>query len=326
MTPEKPKLSEKSVTLLLTLESQGQQRKVRTRHVDENATETAGKAVHGAVATDAEARKVSAAKKILDCPEAKAIRKFDGRTRKHLTEIALPGPFKRNFYTVAYGNLDEVYEYLEGRKKERSELVEAFVAVLDTVVAEDEKTLGSLHADVDYPSADELREAFAMDYQIVALEAPEGGSELHHAIFEREKMKLEGRFQVAGEVIVAALRLAAKKHFDYLVSVLVDNPDGKKKRIHQASIDKLHKFLDGFKDRNIQNDTELEALVNEAKDLVAGVTKKDLKESTDIRAALQKAMVPVQAKINLLVENAPKRALHFGDFDDDKSEDAHAAA
>lgn len=318
MSEYQNQLTEKAVTLLVSFDSLGVQRKVRTRKVTaETAHDDAETVVQGAVATDAEVKVVRASKRILECKQLRAIRKLFSRTKRFMKEKALPGPFKRGFYLIPHELLAVVCERLEASKGELVSLVDEFIQAYPVEVEAAREALKSLFQAGDYPEEGELRDAFKIDWQIVSLDVPERVNHIAASLFEAERTKLETRFRVAADEIGIALRVALKAHVDHLVERLTESPDGKQKVLRGPSLAKFQQFLDDFAARNITSDEELNVLATQAKELLAGVEAKDLRESKDLREVVTKGFANVQVSLDDYLVNKPKRDITFG-FDDEE--------
>ena len=77
----------------------------------------------------------------------------------------------------------------------------------------------------------------------------------------------------------------------------------------EVSSDQLSEFFGRFADLNVRSNPELDALVEQAQQLVQGVTPQQLRDSDALRQQVATAMSQVQAQVEGLLTEAPRRRL-----------------
>lgn len=237
-------------------------------------------------------------KSILDCPELKAITKFDGQLRNHLRKYVLPHLFKDGVYLVPNGLLATVYEWLETKQAERIKLVDELVAVYKQRVEEAKARLGNEWKRTDYPHEDKLRKMFVFDFKIISFGVPEQLKEIQASIYERERAKAQVTWQETGDVVRQALRVAFKKLIDHAIEKLTPEEDGKRRTFRDSTIKNVEAFFEEFNSKNIADDNELAALIEKAKGVLHGVNPDALRSNDDTRETVLAAMSEIQKTLD----------------------------
>jgi hypothetical protein len=125
---------------------------------------------------------------------------------------------------------------------------------------------------------------------------------------------MEDMWTSAGEQIMQALREGFQKIITHAVSVLEVGEDGRTKKFRDASFDNINEFIDLFKNKNLTNDIELEALVKKAKKIMTGIDDpQDLKKDPDMRKVVEKGFTDITKQLSKMVEAKPKRKFSFDD-------------
>ena len=272
------------------------------------------------IQTDADKDKLGLSKRVLLCPEFKAIRTHDRETVEWLKQRSIPALFKAGIYHISPEAALVIDEYLRARADERVALVQRFVEIYPKVREADRVQLGPQFRELDYPDPLDVPRRFAVNWRFFTLGAPGELAKFSPQIFEREKDRIVGLMEEARQEGVALLRAGFKELVDHMVSALTPDEDGKRKRFYRSSVDNLIEFLDTFPLRNLGDDAELGALLAKTRKLLSGeaaAVVKSIKDSDTIRDGMRAGFERLQAQLDPLVVAAPSRRFDPAGYESD---------
>lgn len=303
-----PSMMERAVCLNLSLAKLGTRRKA--------ATETAGAEVADQVAADAvvsgaDAACVSASKRLLDCAELKAVGALDSEIKAYLGARALPSPFRGGIWLIPLTMAEEIDLQLQTYRTRRGELVSAFLAVYREAIDAARERLGPLFSPSDYATENEARAAFGIEWQFVSMDTPSALRNVSAAMFERERERAEALWRDASEDIRQALRVSLQELITHTAERLRQRPDGTRPVLRDSVLGNLSEFLEFFEARNLTDDAELGALVERAREVIAGIETDELRRNPDMRQSIGNAVAALMPSADDLV-NAPKRRIVLG--------------
>lgn len=251
------------------------------------------------------------AKDLLDSPELDAVARYDAEIRRYLTSRCLPSFFEGGKYLVPIADLEEIdrrLEYMQGR---RAQLVEHFLAAYGQRVEEARGRLGVLFRPDDYPSEESIRQMFAFEIAYLAFSVPEVLHQISHAIYQRERQRIAQQIESVGEECRAYLRAGFAELVAHMLDRLTPDVEGKPKIFHRTSVERLLDFLRTFSSRNVTDDRELEALVTQARSLLAGVSVDVMRDNSVVREQIRQGFEQIKAGLDPLVTDAPIRRFDF---------------
>lgn len=292
---EKKTLDDKSVLLVVGFHRLGNSRKVSTSQVE----------------VDADKSMLHINKNLLDAREYDAIRTHDGQTRAWLATRALPSLFKEGVFRVPNKLVVDVDEYLTARAAERKELVEAFRKAYVQRVTEAVARLNGLANINDYLTADDAAAKFGLTWRYVTFATPDALKNLRAGLFEREKAKVAKMVEEAAEEIKTVLRVQMAALVKRMVAQLAPSVDGKRKKIYDSLVGNVADFLNTFNARNLADDVELTKLVDQARNVIAGVQPELLRESDGIRESVQTGFTKIQKALDKMIVDRPARVFDF---------------
>jgi len=135
---------------------------------------------------------------------------------------------------------------------------------------------------------------------------------LREGLFQREREKLAKSVADAAEEIKTVLRVQMAALVKRMVVQLTPNKEGKKKKIYDSLVGNVADFLATFNARNLANDSQLQALVDQARRAIAGVSPELLRESDGIRESVQTGFVAIQTELDKMIVDKPARQFDFG--------------
>lgn len=307
--PSMPDIYASTLALALDRSTFGNKRKVSMGAVDVRVAD----AEENGHATDQAADKnmLTLSKKLLNSTELKAINGLDGEVVRYLNTVCVPSFFKPGIHLVPLPLVDQVDAKLVEFAAKRTALVEEFVAVYPSAVASMAAVLRELFNPLEYPDAEEVRRYFGFSWRYLNLGTPSQLQTLSKKVFDQQKAAIQAQINDAAIEIRSMLRATMAELVKHMHERLTPGVDGKNKRFHESTIQNLNTFLDNFDLRNVTNDTELQALVKQAKNLVNGVDQKMLQSDEAIRAAVATGIDQLKTKLDAMVVSG--RAINLDD-------------
>jgi hypothetical protein len=261
------------------------------------------------IEVDADKDLLRVSKRLFDSPEFRAIKNLDSQVMRYLRNKALP--FLTGVHLVPVPMVEEIDARLLEFAEERGALVDAFIYTYPALCAAAPATLRALHNPFDYPSVDYVRSKFYFTWQYVEYGVPGALKAISSKLWQDEQRKFAASMADAAEEIRQALRGSLLE----LVATMRDRlntPDGKP-RIFAPACKNLGSFLADFKFRNVANDSELQALVEQAKAMMDGAAPEALKDNEALRAAVRGGMDELAAKLKTMVVAKPSRKIRLED-------------
>lgn len=255
--------------------------------------------------TDAAHSCIKVSKTLLDSEELKAIVKADSKLRVWLKEVC--HPFEKGISLVPYGLVEAVTNKLKEHKLERAGLVSAFAVVYPRLREEARTTLGSLYHSGDYPEPQDVANVFSFDWRLSSIGAPNELKTISERLFLEEKDRQAEQFRIASETITKAMRQALFEMVSNLQERLSPTEDGKKRIIRQDGLNKMQGFFDIFALKDVTNDTQLGALVQQAKELLDGTSADMLRSNEELAERVRAGMENITNSLSALIEEEPDR-------------------
>ena len=152
-----------------------------------------------------------------------------------------------------------------------------------------------------------------MQYRWLSFNISAALKNVNKDLFTREKQRVEAQWEEAADDIRVSLREGLAGLVNHLVEQLKPGEEGKRKQLTSASLEKLNTFLNTFEARNLTNDSELQVLADQARELMKDATIKNIKKDTTFRATLQANLEEVKAGLETMVAGAKTRKISFDD-------------
>lgn len=261
------------------------------------------------IQTDSDKSRLKLSKELIECPEYAAITSYQGQIRQWLHLRAVPSFFRDALMLVKIDMTDAVEKYLQRAQQVQIGMVEQLIAVYPERKEDARRALNGLYNEDDYPSQDELRDLFAIRWNWIALSVPET---LPDTIRQQENAKLQNLWEESIQEIIKSLREGFKELVDHAVDRLTVRPGEKPKVFRDTFVVNFKTFLDTFSARNIVNDNELARLVDNAKDILRGITADELRQDISTRNYVAKKFTELKAVADESVMSI-SRKFDFGD-------------
>lgn len=299
-------MMEKAACLNLSLSKLGVRRKAATEKAA--GFDASEQIAAGAVISGADASSVSASKRLLDCPELKAVGTLDSEIKGYLADRCLPSPFRGGIWLIPLVMVDDVNASLQRFAIQRADLVDAFMAVYSAAIDAARERLGPLFNPGDYASPADARQAFAIEWQFVSMDTPETLRDVSPELFERERQRAEAMWRDAADEIRQALRASLAELVTHTAERLRPRLDGTRPVLRDSVLSNLSQFLEFFEARNLTDDADLSALVGQARDVINGVQTQALRDDPTLRDSIGAAVAALVPTAEDLV-NLPKRRI-----------------
>ena len=126
-------------------------------------------------------------------------------------------------------------------------------------------------------------------------------------LYQQEQTRIQQRFETAVMMAEDAFAEQLQEMIAHLIERLTDEPDGTKKTFKSSAVENFNEFYETFKRMNVRSNAQLENLIRQANDLVAGIDIKDLRKNNNLRQNLTQQMTNVKSALDNLITNAPRR-------------------
>lgn len=254
----------------------------------------------------AETDLVTASKKLIDTknPTYRVLTALKSQVSSYWRSMTLPYP-QEGVRLIKQADV----AVFEAKMREFKEQLAAAAANLqleyESVKEAARQKLGDLFNPADYPPT--LDGVFDIKWEYPPVEAPQYLMNFNPELYEQEQRRVQGRFENAVLMAEQAFAERLQELVSHLIERLTDKPDGTKKTFNASAVENFKEFYENFRHMNVRSNAQLEHLIRQANDLVAGVEVKDLRTNHDTRRNLSQQMATVQAALDNLITNAPRR-------------------
>lgn len=232
-------------------------------------------------------------KSLINRKKLRDINDYIREARDYIKSNSLPFPIKGIDF-IPHEKVDKVNEKLQEINEKFKEAVDKFCQQYDEFIADAEENLGPEYFNPsDYPR--DIREKFSIYWRFFEMTLP---SKITNELYEEESKRFKEMMEETKQMGILALREGFSEIVNHLTDVLSEKIDGKERRIHQSTIDKVNEFFTEFQSKNVFKDAELEDIINKAKKIVTGVTTKDLKTDQDLVKTMHKKLGAVKTDLD----------------------------
>jgi hypothetical protein len=208
---------------------------------------------------------------------------------------------------IRQSDIESLVHTLEGFREELTTAEADLNAVYDDIQADARRRLGRLYNPADYPA--EIRNLFRVDWDFPSVEPPSYLMHIAPAVYEAERQRVAARFDEAVRLAEQAFATEFARLLSHLTSRLADGPSGERQVFRDSVIHNLTAFFGRFAELNVRSNPELDALVEQAQQLVRGITPQQLRDSDSLRQHVTAEMDRVQVQVEGLLTDAPRRRL-----------------
>lgn len=165
--------------------------------------------------------------------------------------------------------------------------------------------LGDLFNPLDYPPT--LEGVFEIKWEYPPVEPPNYLMTFNPELYAQEQSRIQQRFEAAVIMAEDAFAEQLQEMIAHLIERLTDEPDGTKKTFRASAIENFKEFYENFRRMNVRSNAQLDGLIQQANDLVAGIDPADLRKNSDLRRNLSQQMTTVKTALDTMITNAPRR-------------------
>jgi hypothetical protein len=256
----------------------------------------------------ADARLLSAGKKIIDVRH-EAFRKLTSiRTRivSHWRGITLPY-VEAGVRLIRQSDIEAFVHCLEGFKEDLTQAERELNGVYQEMKNDARERLGRLFNASDYPP--EVRELFTLAWEFPSVEPPSYLMRLNPEIYAQEQERISRRFEEAVQLAEQAFMSEFSKLLSHLTERLANDGNGERRIFRDTAVTNLTEFFERFRHLNVRSNQDLDQLVEQAQQMVSGVTPQDLRDDGDLRQQIATQMSQVQNDLEGMIVNRPRRQI-----------------
>ena len=254
----------------------------------------------------AEGKYLSAGKKLLDTshPAFKAVTAVRSQAVAYWKGISLPFP-ESSIRLIPQGSINEFNERMSSFRDELDEAVLELNEHYDELRQAARERLGDLFDSSDYPTT--LVGMFAIEHDFPSVEPPPYLRQLSPELYQQECQRVQSRFDEAVQLAEQAFIEELARLVDHLSERLSGSADGKPKVFRDSAVTNMAEFFERFRSLNVRSNEQLDELVGNAQRVVSGVEPQDLRDSQALRQTLSTQMAAVQAGLDQLLVDRPRR-------------------
>jgi hypothetical protein len=128
-------------------------------------------------------------------------------------------------------------------------------------------------------------------------------------IYQQEQARVAQRFEEAVRLAEQAFLSEFGKLVSHLAERLGTDGGGERRIFRDSAVTNLLEFFDKFKKLNLRSNPELDALVEQAQQLVVGVWPQELRTNEGLRQQIAQEMTRMQTAVETLLVEPPRRRI-----------------
>lgn len=251
---------------------------------------------------------LSAGKKLFDtsAPAYRQVTAVRSRIVQYWKSTTLPFP-ESGIRLLRKERLGIFEAQLTEFRQELEEAVERLEEEFETLQQQARERLGSLYDPRDYPHS--LRQEFAVEWDYPSVTPPDHLQQLAPELYARECARVSARFEEAMQLAETAFL----EEFNGLITHLCERMSGQSgaspKVFRDSAVSRLHEFFERFRTLQIGSHEQLEGLVEQAQNLLRGITPQQLRDHSSLRQHVSRQMSAVQSQLDQLLVDRPRRSI-----------------
>jgi hypothetical protein len=251
---------------------------------------------------------LSAGKKLLDTRDARYRTVTAVRTQAiaYWKSVSLPYP-EPGLRLIPHAGVSPFAERMELHREQLRQAVRVLEASLPELRAQARERLGRLYNPADYP--DSLTGEFDLSWEFPSVEPPDYLRQLAPELYERECQRVRGRFEEAVALAEQTFLEEFAKLVTHLTERLSGDDDGQPKVFRDSAVDNLRGFFDRFRQLNVRSNDQLDQLVQQTQDILAGNPARALREHDTLRERVARRLTGVQAALDGMLVDRPRRSI-----------------
>lgn len=255
---------------------------------------------------------------ILDRKEIAIIVNHDDKFSAWLKAQAIPSPMlAAGMYQIRLHRFTEVENAIEAFVKRRRILINNF---RDRYLALKEKAKAGrwpFYDEADYPAWELIEAKYRVEARPLTFNVPAALERINSDIYKKYQAQAKLQWADAAQEAFDMQRAAFSGLLEHYTEMLGRDDTGKRKSFRPAAVKKLQEFLTVFNEMNV-GDLELERVVNQVREVVAGVDVAALKKDMTLRDAIQPAFAKLKDMAASLVTVRERKVV----FEDEEEQGA----
>ena len=178
----------------------------------------------------------------------------------------------------------EVRAFVNQMERSQGQLIQAEAnlnAAFAQVKTDARRRLGRLYNPQDYPA--EIRGLFGVEWDFPATEPPNYLLRISPEIYAQEQERVTRRFEQAVELAEQAFVTEFSRLVSHLTERLGSGEEGERKIFRDTVVTNLGEFFERFRNLSVRSNTQLDQLVDQAKNLVQGIEPQALRDNNALR-------------------------------------------
>lgn len=256
----------------------------------------------------ADARFLTAGKKLVDTRH-EAFRKLTA-IRTHIVNYwrGLSLPYvEPGVRLIRQADIEPFVQVLQERRAELTTAEAELNGVYASIKEDARRRLNRLYNPSDYPP--EIRGLFAVDWDFPSVEPPSYLQRLSPEVYQQEQDRVAQRFEEAVRLAEQAFASELGRLVSHLSERLAGGGDGERRIFRDSVVTNLTEFFERFKHLNVRSNADLDQLVEQAQDLVRGITPQELRDNAGLRQHVAAQMLQVQTQLDDLIVDRPRRTI-----------------
>ncbi len=260
------------------------------------------------LAQAADAKLLTAGKKLIDTrhPAFRQLTSLRSRVTDYWRGLTLPY-VEPGVRLIRQADVEAFSHTLEGFRDELAQAAADLAAVYDELKADARGRLGRLYDAADYPA--EVRGLFGLAWDFPSVEPPSYLLRVAPEVYRQEQERVARRFEEAVRLAEEAFAAELAQLVAHLAERLADGEGGQRRVFRDSAVTNLTDFLARFRQLSVRSSPELDALVEQAQQLVRGVSPQGLRDDDGLRRQLAADMALVRTRVEGLVVERPRRQL-----------------
>jgi hypothetical protein len=256
----------------------------------------------------ADVRFLTAGKKIIDTRHEAVRRLSSIKTRLGNYWRGLTLPFTEpGIRLIRQSEIGPFVHTMEGFRDELTNAEIDLNAVYHEIKLDAQRRLGRLYNANDYPP--EIRQMFTVEWDFPSVEPPSYLLRIAPEVYEAERARVAARFDEAVRLAEQAFAAEFAKLLSHLTERLGESEKGERRIFRDSAVSNLSDFFERFRRLNIRSNPELDALVDEAQQLVRGFAPQDLRDNGGLRQHVGVEMARMQERVERLIVETPRRRI-----------------
>lgn len=166
-----------------------------------------------------------------------------------------------------------------------------------------------LRSRVSQVQSDTVRGIWKSVSRVFGVEPPSYLMRISPEIYEEERRRVAARFDEAVRLAEQAFATEFSQLLTHLTQRLANGENGERQIFRDSAVNNLREFFQRFQHLNVRSNPELDRLVEQAQQLVQGISPQDLRDDNALRQNIATQMSVVQSQVEGLIVSAPRRRI-----------------